>query len=395
LISGRGVKPTADIRVRSSQQTWLRIRKELGRHYAVLAKTAAQLYPEPDRVVNTGLITRSDWLFSQPIDLSDLLISLVAATSAPFITGAEDDSCDARPLLEAGRRYSRYSHAMRDIAKPRLFVDNPGWRLIDVDFSSSPTRSLVFGDTTYFEVLDVCEALAHETAIGHLSDGGRPTPASWKGLPFRRLLGDPFDFSRRPVMPSTDTLTIRAEPAGASFVLHYRDSSSVASSGGMLGLIPAGAFQPSTARREDSHADFDLWRNIMREYSEELLGNSEHVGGGARINYNNEPFRSLDRGLRAGKIRAFCFGIAFDALTLWAELLTAVVFDADIYDRIFANMIITNAEGSIAQIGLARRAAQIPFKQHVIGKLTASGHLTPEAAGCLNLAWKHRRHILV
>ena len=319
----------------------------------MLAKTAAQLYPEPDRVVNTGLITRSDWLFSQPIDLSDLLISLVAATSAPFITGAEDDSCDARPLLEVGRRYSRYSQAMRDIARPRLFVDNPGWRLIDVDFSSRSTRSLIFGETTYFEVLDVCEALAHETAMQHLSDGGRLTPASWKELPLRRLLGDPFDFSRRPVMPSTDTLTIRAEPAGASFVLHYRDSNSVASSGGMLGLIPAGAFQPSTARREGSHADFDLWRNIMREYSEELLGNSEYIGGGARINYNNEPFRSLDKGLRAGKIRAFCFGIAFDALTLWAELLTAVVFDADIYDRIFANMIITNAEGSIAQIGLA------------------------------------------
>jgi hypothetical protein len=37
--------------------------------------------------------------------------------------------------------------------------------------------------------------------------------------------------------------------------------------------MPAGVFQPSTVRSGGHDADFDLWRNIMREYSEECLGN--------------------------------------------------------------------------------------------------------------------------
>jgi hypothetical protein len=392
LISANDAEPATDAAVAGSQQKWLRLRRALGAQHAVLARTAAQLYPEHDRLADTGLITRSGWLLAQPIELSDLRLSLTATTQPPLITGAEEESNDTRPLLEAGRRYSRYSAAMRDIAKPRLFENRPGWRLVDVDLAADHGRSLVFGETTYFEVLDVCEALAHEAVAAHLGTTGKVASA-WRELPFRRLLGDPFDLSRRPVMPSTDTLTIRVEPAGASFVLHYRDPGSVASSGGMLGLVPSGAFQPSTAQIVDSQDDFDLWRNIMREYSEELLGYTESEDGGKPIDYNSEPFLSLDEGLRRGKIRVFLFGLAFDALTLWAEFLTAAVFDADIYDQIFTDSITANAEGSIARIGTGRQATLIPFKRDVIDGLTTSHELTPEASGCLNLAWQHRREV--
>jgi hypothetical protein len=54
--------------------------------------------------------------------------------------------------------------------------------------------------------------------------------------------------------------------------LHSRDASNVATSGGIVGVMPAGVFQPSTVRSGGHDADFDLWRNIMREYSEEFLG---------------------------------------------------------------------------------------------------------------------------
>jgi hypothetical protein len=274
-----------------------------------------------------------------------------------------------------------------------LFENRPGWRLLGLNFTGlNPT--LAFGDTTYFDTIDVSEAVAHEAAAALLTPDGSVTSASWRGMALRRLIGSPFDFTRRPVLPSTDTLTIRASADGASFVLHNRNSGNVASSGGMLGVMPAGTFQPSTVRRADYAADFDLWRNIMREYSEEFLGNPEHGGDGECVDYTSEPFATLDAGLAAGKIRAYCFGVAMDALTLWAEILTVVVLDADIYDQLFADMVNVNSEGSVVRIGTARPTAAIPFTEHVLDELTAGGRLAPEAAGCLSLAWQHRRQIL-
>ena len=161
----------------------------------------------------------------------------------------------------------------------------------------------------------------------------------------------------------------------------------------MLGVMPSGTFQPSTVRRAEYTADFDLWRNIMREYSEEFLGNPEHGGDGPTVDYTAEPFGTLDAGLAAGKIRAYCFGVALDALTLWAEILTVVVFDADVYDCLFAEMVRVNAEGqwcTSARPALLRRSPS-PTRAR---RADRHSRLAPEAAGCLSLAWQHRRQIL-
>jgi len=385
----------ADSRAVETQQEWLRIRQALGSRHVQLAKTVAQLYPDEARVGSTGLIAGSGWLFSQPVPLADLRIDMSHETPAPAVSGTEPDSRSSRPLIDTDQRYGRYSHAIRDIAQPRLFENRPGWRLLGLDRTDHAAPRLTFGDTTYFDTIDVCEAVAHEATGAHLAPDGTVEAASWRGLAFRRLIGDPFDLMRRPVLPSTDTLTIRASTDGASFVLHNRHSGNVASSGGMLGVMPSGTFQPSTVRRRaDYIADFDLWRNIMREYSEEFLGNPEHGGDGQSVDYAAEPFRTLDAGLASGKIRAYCLGVALDALTLWAEILTVVVLDADIYDRLFADMVKVNAEGSVVQIGTARPTPSIPFTEHVLDELAAGGRLAPEAAGCLSLAWQHRRQIL-
>jgi hypothetical protein len=60
-----------------------------------------------------------------------------------------------------------------------------------------------FADTTYFCGLDMYEALAHEMALVHLDESGaiRPGRATMRDLPFRKLIGDPFDLGRRPVLP--------------------------------------------------------------------------------------------------------------------------------------------------------------------------------------------------
>jgi hypothetical protein len=123
-------------------------------------------------------------------------------------------------------------------------------------------------------------------------DGGIPaSPTDLPGrLPFRDLVGgDPFDPARRAIIPAITTLTIRLRryPAEPSFLLHWRDPAKVATAAGIYDVIPAGEFQPSSVALWDRRNDFDLWRNVVREYAAEQ---PEHDGTRSRpIAYDDWP----------------------------------------------------------------------------------------------------------
>lgn len=161
-------------------------------------------------------------------------------------------------------------------------------------------------------------------------------------LPFRELLGDPCDAQRRAVIPAITTLTIRMRryPAEPTFLLHWRDPAKVATAGGVYDVIPAGEFQPPAVALWDRRADFDLWRNIVREYSEELLGAPEHDGSrSAPIDYENWAlFRRLEEARADGGVTAYALGMGVDALTLAATILTVVVID-DVFGEIFGDAV--------------------------------------------------------
>lgn len=133
---------------------------------------------------------------------------------------------------------------------------------------------------------------------------------------------------------------------------------------------------------------------MMREYSEEFLGSAEHGGDGEPADYSAEPLAAFDRAYTSGGVRVFCLGVALDALTLWGEILTVAVYDGPTYDHLFADMVDSNAEGTVVKTGRVRPTSAMPFTRHTIDELTASGRLAPAAAGCLELAWEHRRTIL-
>ncbi len=229
--------------------------------------------------------------------------------------------------------------------------------------------------------------LAHEFAVHHLTvNGGGETMmprASWRGLAVRRLIGDPFDLNRRPLMGAIGTLTIRGGESPA-VVLHHRDSSRVAGGGGMVHLLPAGIFQPSSVIPTAVVTDFSIWRNIQREYAEELLGHDEYDGSGRPIRYVQlEPFITMDQAAADGRIRVFCLGVTLDALTLAGDILTVAVIDPDLYDELFTDAVERNAEGSVP-------ARAIPFEENTLAWLRKFGQLSPGAAAALHLAWTHR-----
>lgn len=117
------------------------------------------------------------------------------------------------------------------------------YRLLDAEWWGRSGR-LDFGYVSFFDAMDISEAVSHEYAVAWLA-GGRRLP-TLDVLPLRSAVVDPLDLAARPVFTGLHTLTIRRDTRGDHrFSLHHRDARAVASAGGVHHVIPAGALQPS------------------------------------------------------------------------------------------------------------------------------------------------------
>ncbi len=304
-----------------------------------------------------------------------------------------------RPLRSAGVRFDRYSCAVGHLDPPQPFESRPSYRLLG---SALPDR-LGFGLAASFDALDVCDAVGHEIAAVCMADPtllASPSPRRLAGqLVFRDLIGDPFDLQRRAIIPTVTTLTIRLRryPAQPSFLLGWRDPTTVATTGGAYGVVPTGEFQPSGAAlwdRRTERNDCDLWRAIVRNYSEQLLGTP--AGTRARpIDYDNwQLYQRLTDGLRDGSITAHLLGLGLDALSLAATILTVVVIDDDAFQRTFGAVVGCTTEGGLVSAGSDSAAEGVPFTKTVVDRLLNSEPITAPAAACLALAWEHKSALL-
>ncbi|MFG1659111.1 helix-turn-helix domain-containing protein [Micromonospora chersina] len=373
-----------DPRVQKSQEEWRATRQLLNANRHALSQTAAGLYPHA-ALGHTGLIAGPGWIPDAPVDLADIRLVEDVSAAAPMLTGGEREAGRVLPDLSLMQSYSRYTRAIRDLAPPRLFEDRFAWRLLGVDWARP---RMLFGETTYFSCVDVFEPVAHELAYVALDADGHPAAdPTLRDLPYRRLVGDPFAFARRPVMPAVSTLTIRRDGDRAEFLLHRRDPRAVAAAGGMLQVIPSGIFQPSSLLPAAREADFDLWRNIQREFSEELLGMAEADGHGQPVDYASGPFAVLDQAQAEDRLRVACLGVALDALTLVGEILTVMVVDSDVFDGLAYDFVDRNDEGQVM-------AERFPFTEAGVRGLLDSGRVAPAGAGCLELAWRWRDELL-
>ncbi|WP_206077967.1 helix-turn-helix domain-containing protein [Prauserella endophytica] len=377
-----------------SQERWRAVRAALNSNRAALGDLAAELYPQAHCIPNTTVLTKPAWLPDAPVELADVQLHWrTDEVPKPSITGQIPESESARPLAADGERYRRYSSALRDLARPRLLDNRISYRLLDVDWADGRGR-LDFNYTSYFEVLDIGEAVGHEFAEAWVN-AGRKRP-SMAGLRLRRHIADPFDLLARPMLPSINTLTIRRDPIdGHRMYLHQRDSKAVAAAGGMFHVIPAGVFQPAALAPQHQANDFSIWRNIQREFSEEFLGNPEHDGNSVEpIDYDeDEPFRSFTEARKSGDFRVYATATVLEPLTLWVELLTVAVIEAPAFDRLFAGMVEVNDEGSAVSTESGQPAVGIPFTSDARERLKAEP-LSPISRACIELAWQHRHTLL-
>lgn len=387
-----------EAQVAASAARWRAQRRWLNRHRADLARLAVALYPEGHRIPGTTLIADPRWIPYSPMSLRSVALELDEMPRPVAVDGSEPATRPVRPLRSPGTYDARYTAAIRRIDPPHLFESRPSYRLLDVDLDR---RRLQFGMSAYFDKLDVSEALGHEMAIACLErSAGMPARGDSvrHELPFRRLVGDPFDPTRRAVIPAVTTLTIRLRrwPAEPSFLLHWRDPAKVATAGGGYDVVPAGEFQPSSVDLWDRRHDFDLWKNIVREYSEELLGQPEHNGTRtAPIDYERwQLFQSLEVAQAEGCVSAFLLGLGLDALTLAATILIVVVIGDDVFAQLFGDAVRYNDEGEIVTVGDGRAAEGVPFTESAVERMLTSEPMASPGAACLALAWQHRNALL-
>jgi hypothetical protein len=187
-------------------------------------------------------------------------------------------------------------------------------------------------------------------------------------------------------MMAVATLTVRLDRSTgvSTFPLHWRDPAKVGHAGGMYQVIPAGIFQPSGEAPWNWPNDFDLWRCMLREYAEELLGADEdHDSERVPIDYAAWPFAARMTALRAaGRIQAWCLGLGVDPLTFATDLLTVAVFDAAGYDELFGDMVRSNAEGTVI--------ASWPFEEQAVTELIRDHPVQAAGAALLSLALRHK-----
>ncbi|MGI9008760.1 MAG: hypothetical protein ACR2FU_21660 [Streptosporangiaceae bacterium] len=271
-----------------------------------------------------------------------------------------------------------------------MFENRPVYRPLAASLTStSGGFHLDFTRSWYFDTMGVAEALAHELAAALPDDG---TQVGMESLPFRAAAGDPCDLSRRPASLGISTLTVRNSPAGdASFLVHWRDPTKVTHAGGLYQVIPVGVFQPASGTPESERSDLSLWRAMVREFSEELLGAPENYASDVGPDHWDFDGRLTDA-RDAGKLRVWCLGLGVDPLTLVADILAVTVFDADLFDAAFSGLVEDNAEGKVVT---SRGKTGFAFTEQAVSRFT-SGAEPMQAAGAavLQLAWTHRALLL-
>jgi hypothetical protein len=289
LIGLRMAKwPHRDARRTGTIDQFLATREYQKEHVPQLVATALREQPRAMADPTIPMLTKPGWILSEPIPLSQAVLHRAEQTPECAIDAALETLRRYWPLRASGKRMNRYHEAVGAHDRPTSWFNGASYRLLDVA-PTNGTLDMAFCDTWYWDMFDTTEALLYEAAFEHARTHGRTINGN-----YRRFLKDPFDLTRRCAIPGIDALTIRQEGTAATFYIHRRDATNVAAAQNVIGVVPAGEFQPSDDSWAARAQDFSLWHSIVREYAEEFLGLEDaRTRMGAPIDYLSQPPYSL------------------------------------------------------------------------------------------------------
>jgi hypothetical protein len=385
---GNDQRPAAAART-PAEAAWLRVTASMNRDRHEMAVRAAAGYPPGLRLAGTPLLAPPGWRLPVPVPLDAVRLEFRPDAPPPDIPDQAVLVPYALPERADGTRYQRYSDVVAALAAPAVFENRPVYRLIEADLacvSGEAGPRLAFGRGRFFDGVDANGPASLEYAA---AECGVPEAGH---CPYRAALGGPVSLDRRSAPMATSALTLRYDRStgSATFPLHYRQAGQVSHAGGLYQVIPVGVFQPSGEAPWNEDNDFSLWRGLLREYAEELLGADEDYGSErAPIDYAAWPLaRAMTDGLADGRVRAWCLGLGADPLTFALDLLAVVVIDAPLYDDLFGDHLLVevNAEGRVIR--------PRPFDEPSVTALLEDVPLQAAAAALLTLALTHRDALL-
>ena len=375
----------------ASEKRWLRLAGSLNRDRYNLAVRAAAGFPPELRLAGTPLLAPPAWRPPAPVPLESIRLEFRPDAPPPDVPDVAALAPYALPERADGTGYLRYSDVVAALAAPAVFENRPTYRLVEADLAGAVAEvgaraeagpRLAFARGRFFGGIDDSGPAGLEYAAAER--GVAP------GHPYRAALGGPAGLARRSASMATSALTLRHDrvTGTATFPLHYRDPGQVSHADGLYQVIPVGVFQPSGEAPWNEANDFSLWRGLLREYAEELLGAEEdHGSEHAPIDYPAWPLsKAMTDALADGRIRAWCLGLGADPLTFALDLLAVVVIDAPLYDDLFGELVDANAEGRVIK--------PRPFDERSVAELLAGTPLQAAAAALLTLALAHRDALL-
>lgn len=365
-------------KIERSVMQFMQTRKAIKKNRAQLRKGALNFSNIKPVYLNiygdVPLLAKKTWFPTKPIPLENVKLEIKQDPGVRI-------SLSTQKLPSyVGGKYKKYSKAIEYLDKPTVFVDRNQYRLLRID----DTR-LVFSKQihSYFDKIDYGEYLVYD-----LSHQNQKRP--WiKGHSNRdlllRQLQEPADYV---ILSGISTLTIIHDGEDLRIIMHLRGQQDTAYASGTFHVIPAGEFQPSSLATVSVDEDFNLWKNIMREYAEEISLIKEYDGNETvPFNYNVEPIVSLQDEIAKNNIRPFYLGTGLDPITFQGEILTAVVFKEETFNNIFPNIVTENFEGKIItdRDRWGRQFTQEEYASYRGANTFAAGE------AILNIVWRNRQ----
>lgn len=293
------------------------------------------------------------------------------------------------PPIDEYEDFPRLSSAVSKLERPEpgRFADRECYRVEGIQISEGAV-SLDISQTHYFDAFDASAAFELEA----IRSGAAPGPA-------RRELGPPWkDLGARVTVASVSALTLRRATDGESEFWLHRRSADLGMVQGQRHVVPSGVFQPAVDKvpglfERDAH----LWHTILRETAEELLGFEDADGRAAREPAYEEdpPYADFTAAVEGGHIRPWLLGFGLDPMSLWLEVLAAVVYDAEVFDRLLPDLPRHGHTVSNTATGTESEGQIIgPFPVRSLERAADEERNAPAAAATMRLAAMHLRTLL-
>ncbi len=392
----------------AARREWEVAMDHLARHRAHLAELAKRYYAKVDETQRADfpyddfpLVAKQDWILDRPLLLNGAAeydapaYRPIQAPPLPSLDGIEVSALALKETVTLRKRLYK--------TDGRPFSNGLTYRVVDIQRRGEGLH-FVFGNSTYFEYINTCEARALELARADLRSDGKIDD---EPLPIRVSPSDVFSFLGRSTFPGVNCLTILRnyeEPNAITnaahdvYLLHYRGAEALEAQN-CVHVVPAGGHQPLSEDLDDD-ASLPVWKTAAREFLEELLGHEqldEQLDAKAGLLDKDSDFQRLflPSNGREPVAKVYLLGAGIDPVTTKVEILISIVVDwCAARAKISDLRLKPNYEGKVKPIRFKRftlerkeqlRAQAKDQQSTTLGSLP----VLPAGAACFQLAAEH------